>query len=84
MTGYQGTTVVDDATFTLAFSTPNAAFLQATSQVGLGPVALSTLAIPYDDRAGGQGVIGTGPFTVDHYTKNTEVVLNLDALRELV
>ena len=76
LTGYQGTTVVDDATFTVVFSTPNAAFLQATSQVGLGPVALSTLAIPYDDRAGGQGVIGTGPFTVDHYTKNTEVVLN--------
>ncbi len=75
-TGYQGTTVVDDATFTVTFSTPIAAFLQATSQVGLVPVALSTLAIPYDDRAGGQGVIGTGPFTVDHYTKNTEVVLN--------
>ena len=74
-TGYQATTVKDDLNFTVTFTSPNAAFLQATSQVGLGLVAPSTLAIPFDDRATGVGLVGTGPFTLDHYTKNTEVVL---------
>ncbi|MDM7831676.1 ABC transporter substrate-binding protein [Cellulomonas edaphi] len=73
--GYKGTTVVDDHTVTVAFESPNAAFPQATSTVALGFVADSTLAIPYDDRASGTGVIGTGPFVLDHYTKDTETVL---------
>lgn len=73
--GYAGTTVVGPTTVTVAFSSPNAAFPQATSAVGLGFVADSTLAIPFDDRASGTGVVGTGPFTLDHYTKDTETVL---------
>ena len=43
---------------------------------GLALVAPSTLAVPFDDRASGVGVVGTGPFTLDHYTKNTEVALD--------
>ncbi|WP_028046792.1 ABC transporter substrate-binding protein [Cellulomonas sp. URHE0023] len=73
--GYAGTTVVDPTTVTVAFTTPNAAFPQASSSVALGLVADSTLAIPFDDRASGTGVVGTGPFTLDHYTKDTETVL---------
>ncbi|HWJ86434.1 MAG TPA: ABC transporter substrate-binding protein, partial [Cellulomonas sp.] len=45
--GYTGTTVVDDHTVKVAFSSPNAAFPQATSAVALGFVADSTLAIPF-------------------------------------
>ena len=37
--------------------------------------APSTLALPFDDRAT-SGLVGTGPFTLDHYTKDTEVVLD--------
>jgi len=74
-TGYQETKVTGDLTFTVKFSQPNGSFLQATSAIALAPVAAGTLAIPYDDRASGTGVIGTGPFTLDHYTKNNEVVL---------
>ena len=73
--GYQETTVVDDHTVKVTFSTPNAAFPQATSSVALGFLADSTLKVPFDDRASGTGVIGTGPFVLDHYTKDTETVL---------
>ncbi len=72
--GYKDTTVVDPQTVTVNFSTPNAPFLQAASQVGLAIVAPSTLAIAFDDRAT-SGLVGTGPFTLDHYTKDSEVVL---------
>ena len=42
-------------TVTVAFTAPNAAFPQATSTVALGFLADSTLAIPFDDRASGDG-----------------------------
>jgi peptide/nickel transport system substrate-binding protein len=74
--GYTSTTVVDPHTVQVAFAAPNAAFPQATSTVALGFVAKSTLAIPFDQRSSGKGVIGTGPFVLDHYTKDTETVLN--------
>lgn len=73
--GYTGTTVVDEHTVTVAFGTPNAAFPQAVSTVALGIVAASTIAVPFDDRADGSAVVGTGPFVLDHYTKDTETVL---------
>lgn len=73
--GYVGTTVVDPTHVTVAFKAPNSAFPQATTTVALGFLADSTLAIPFDDRASGTGIVGTGPFTLDHYTKDTETVL---------
>ncbi len=74
-TGYVGTTVVDDRTFTVSFGAPNGPFLQATSSVALAPVAAATLAVPFAQRGTGAELVGTGPFTLDHYTKNTEAVL---------
>lgn len=73
--GYTGTTVVDDHTAEVRFSTPNAAFPQATTAVGLGIVAASTIATPYDQRADGAAVVGSGPFTVQKYTKDVSTVL---------
>jgi peptide/nickel transport system substrate-binding protein len=73
--GYQATNVIDDHTVEVVFSTPNAAFPNSVSSVGLGIVSAATVAIPFADRATGEGVIGTGPFTLDHYTKDTETVL---------
>jgi peptide/nickel transport system substrate-binding protein len=72
--GYEATTVVDPQTVTVTFTTPNAPFLQAASQVGLAIVAPSTLAVPFDDRAT-TGLVGSGPFTLGSYAKDTEVVL---------
>ncbi|WP_243075475.1 ABC transporter substrate-binding protein [Microbacterium sp. SS28] len=73
--GYEQTVVVDDDTAEVHFKSPNAAFPQATSTVGLGIVGDATLAVPYADRADGAAVVGTGPFTLDTYTKDVSTVL---------
>jgi peptide/nickel transport system substrate-binding protein len=73
-TNYVSTTAPDDSTAVVTFSKPNAPFLQAASQSALGLLAPSTLAIPFDDRATG-GLVGTGPFVLKSYTKNSEVIL---------
>lgn len=73
--GYQDTKVIDDDTVEVDFSTPNAAFPNSTAAVGLGIVGDATLAVPFADRADGKAVVGTGPFTLDTYTKDVETVL---------
>ncbi|WP_261784209.1 ABC transporter substrate-binding protein [Curtobacterium sp. TC1] len=73
--GYTGTKVVDDDTVEVDFGAPNAAFPNATASVALGIVAPKTTETPFDDRADGKAVIGTGPFTLQSYTKNTSTVL---------
>ncbi|HEY5877993.1 MAG TPA: ABC transporter substrate-binding protein, partial [Nakamurella sp.] len=42
--------------------------------MALAPVAAATLAVPFAQRGTGPELVGTGPFALDHYTKNTEVV----------
>jgi peptide/nickel transport system substrate-binding protein len=73
--GYRETKVVDDDTVEVDFTTPNAAFPNATASVALGIVAPKTTETPFEDRADGKAVIGTGPFTLSSYTKNTSTVL---------
>ncbi len=73
--GYQETKVIDDDTVEVDFATPNAAFPNSTAAVGLGIVGDATLAVPFADRADGKSVVGTGPFTLDTYTKDVETVL---------
>ncbi|SDR02366.1 peptide/nickel transport system substrate-binding protein [Curtobacterium sp. UNCCL20] len=73
--GYRETKVVDDDTVEVDFTTPNAAFPNATASVALGIVAPKTTETPFEDRADGRAVIGSGPFTLSSYTKNTSTVL---------
>ncbi|MFJ3383128.1 MULTISPECIES: ABC transporter substrate-binding protein [unclassified Curtobacterium] len=73
--GYSGTKVVDDDTVEVDFSTPNAAFPNAASSVALGIVSPGTTKVPFADRATGADVVGTGPFTLTSYTKNTATVI---------
>lgn len=73
--GYAGTDVVDAHTARVRFSTPNAAFPNSTASVALGIVGDATLAVAYDQRADGKAVVGTGPFTLTTYTKDTATVL---------
>jgi peptide/nickel transport system substrate-binding protein len=73
--GYRETKVIDDDTVEVDFTTPNAAFPNATSTVALGIVAPKTTETAFDDRADGSAVIGSGPFTLRSYTKNTATVL---------
>ena len=48
---------------TVKFKAPNASFPQAAATSGMGIVAPSTLAVPFEDRATGN-LVGTGPFTL--------------------
>lgn len=73
--GYDETVVVDEDTVEVRFATPNAAFPNATASVALGIVGEATLAVPYEQRADGEAVVGTGPFTLDTYTKDVSTVL---------
>jgi len=73
--GYSGTKAVDDDTVEVDFDQPNAAFPNATSSVALGIVSPGTTKVPFDDRSTGSEVVGTGPFTLSSYTKNTSTVL---------
>ncbi|OLR93221.1 ABC transporter substrate-binding protein [Actinokineospora bangkokensis] len=72
--GYTGTTITDARTFTIGFDKPNAQFLQATSGAGLGILSKATAAKPLADRCRGD-FVGSGPFVLDHYTANQEVVI---------
>src|SRR6187431_1485989 len=73
--GYQETVAVDDDTVEVHFAKPNAAFPNATAAVGLGIVGAATLAVPYEERADGAALVGTGPFTLESYTKDVSTVL---------
>ncbi|SFR69489.1 peptide/nickel transport system substrate-binding protein [Agromyces sp. CF514] len=73
--GYDETVAVDEHTVEVHFSTPNAAFPNSTATVALGIVGASTLETPYDERADGKAVVGTGAFTLGEYTKDVETVL---------
>ncbi|MEN2740012.1 ABC transporter substrate-binding protein [Microbacterium sp. X-17] len=75
ITGYDKTVVVDDHTAEVHFTKPNAAFPNSTAFVGLGIVGAATLAVPFDQRSDGKAVVGTGPFTLDSYTKDVSTVL---------
>ena len=58
----------------MRFAKPNAPFPQAVATSGMGIVAPSTLAVPFEDRAT-SNLVGTGPFALQSYAKNSEVVL---------
>lgn len=75
LAGYRRTVVVSDDVARVEFSEPNAQFLQATASHFLGMLAPASLKIEPADRCSAH-LVGTGPYTLDHYTKNTEVVEN--------
>ncbi len=74
LSGYTGTTVVDDLTAKVTFKQPNAQFLQATATHSLGLVAeSSTLKTPPQRCT--QGIAGSGPFTLARYVPNQGITL---------
>lgn len=74
LTGYTGTTLIDDYTVRVDFDTPNAVFLLGIASPSLGIYALSTLGKTPDDRCQGQ-IVGSGAYTLDAYNRNSEAVL---------
>ncbi|WP_116953084.1 ABC transporter substrate-binding protein [Jiangella endophytica] len=73
LAGFEAATVTDEHTVEFTFTEHNAAFLQATSEPGLGILAPATLALPVQERTA--DVVGTGPFVLESYEKDAEVSL---------
>ena len=73
---YKDTTVVDEYTVAVNFTTPYAPFLQAASTSLLGFYSPAVLASSADKlKTGGPDVtIGTGPFILESYTPDQELV----------
>ncbi|MFJ3522081.1 ABC transporter substrate-binding protein [Pseudomonas sp. NPDC090203] len=67
LAGYDHAEVIDDFTVRLVLSRPNAGFLQATSTTNLAILAPASYKLTAKERSLGK-IIGTGPFTLDHYT----------------
>lgn len=74
LTGYRGTQVLDTLTAKVTFDRPNAQFLQATSTPSLGLVSPADTARSAQHRCG-DGVHGSGPFTVSGYRQNQSLTL---------
>jgi peptide/nickel transport system substrate-binding protein len=70
LAGYKSSTVLDPKTVRVDFTTPNAAFLQATSTTTLAVLSPATYRLTPEERCAGK-VIGSGPFTLDRYTAAT-------------
>lgn len=75
LAGLDAATVVDDHTIEVAFSQPNAQFLQATSNIAMGMLSSGTAALSAEERCA-EGVIGSGPFVLDSYAANDATVLS--------
>ncbi len=71
--GYAGTEVIDEQTATVSFESSNAQFLQGASTITLGLVGDASTEASAEDRC--QGIVGSGPFTVDSYVSNDSLVL---------
>lgn len=67
LAGYKATTVVDPSTVKVEFSTPNAAFLQATSTTTLAVLSPATYKETPEARCAGK-IVGSGAFTLDSYS----------------
>ena len=74
LAGLEAATVIDDRTIEIAFTQPNAQFLQATANIALGMVSSETAAMTADERCAA-GVIGTGPFVLESYIANDATVI---------
>lgn len=75
LAGYEGIEIADDRTFTVMFSSPNAAFLQGASTMSLGIVSEESTQLSPEERCN-EGIVGTGPFVYDAYTPNSEVTMD--------
>lgn len=73
LAGYTGTEVVSEDTATVSFESSNAQFLQGASTITLGMVSDESAVKAPEERC--QGIVGSGPFTVDSYISNDSLVL---------
>ncbi|MDR1188760.1 MAG: ABC transporter substrate-binding protein [Bifidobacteriaceae bacterium] len=74
LAGYTETRVVDQLTAVVVFDEPNASFLNHSASDFLAILAPETVETAAETRCT-SGVIGTGPFLIDSYRPNQDVVL---------
>jgi len=74
LVGYEGTTVADPQTLTVDFAQPSAQFLQASSTFSLGLLSPASAQLTPEERCAGD-YVGSGPFQVESYTQDQEIVL---------
>ncbi|RMI06794.1 ABC transporter substrate-binding protein [Cellulomonas triticagri] len=74
LVGYEGTTVTDAQTLTVDFAAPSAQFLQASSTFSLGLLSPASADLTPEERCAGD-FVGSGPFSVQSYTQDQEIVL---------
>ncbi|MFJ4376278.1 ABC transporter substrate-binding protein [Pseudomonas japonica] len=67
LAGYDHAEILDPYTIKLVLNKPNAGFLQATSTTNLSILAPESYRKNPKERSLG-AVIGTGPYTIEHYT----------------
>ena len=72
---YASSEVIDPLTVKFTFSQPSPGFLQATSVIGSGIVALSTIELPYEEQCQLENQVGSGPFTVSNQVIDQEIDL---------
>ncbi len=73
LSGYAGSTVVDPQTVRIAFTQPNAQFLQSTSTSQLG--LLSDASVHESAQRRCQGISGSGPYVLSKYVPNQSITL---------
>ncbi|MDR2329478.1 MAG: ABC transporter substrate-binding protein, partial [Comamonas sp.] len=73
---YERSEVLGPLTVKFYFSKPSPGFLQGTSVIGSGLVALQTLERPFDELGDATKIIGSGPFVVASETLGKELVLS--------
>lgn len=73
LSGYVGTEVLDPQTARVSFAEPNAQFLQATATHSLGLVSVASTELGADERC--LGVVGSGPFTLHDYERDSTITL---------
>ncbi len=74
LVGFSEAQAIDGRTVRISFAQPNAQFLQATSTAAFGIVSPATAAETAEARCA-NGVVGSGPFVLDGYSKNDQLRL---------
>lgn len=75
LASYTGTDVTDEHTAVVHFSKSNASFLSSAATVTLGLISDKSLEVPFEDRAQGTNISGSGAFTLESYTKDQSTVI---------
>ena len=70
---YDHSEVIDPLTVTFHFSNSSPGFLQATSTITSGLLALKSLAMPIDEFGDATKIIGSGPFIVESEVLGKEI-----------